>query len=68
MVNAEVNKYSVVRFKQIFGFVLLFSFLGFMGYKFSSNIVGGDDGLMVTLFAIIIILLIVVFVLRILQS
>jgi len=57
-----------VKFKQVLGFVLLISFLGFMGYKFSTNIVGGEDGLMVTLFAIIITLLIVVFVLRILQS
>jgi len=58
----------VLKFKQVFGFVLLTAFLGFMAYKFNTNIGNLEDGLMIILFAIIIILLLVVFILRVLQS
>ena len=67
-VKVQLKKDHILKFKQVFGFVLLIAFLGFMAYKFNNNLGASDDALMITLLSIIIVLLIIVFVVRILIS
>lgn len=57
-----------MKFKQIIGFILLISFIGFMAYKFSYAIAGQQDALPITLLAFVVLAILLLAIRKILTQ